>query len=357
MSQQFESIEPNIPSPTPQSDCSQTPLTGDLHLPQSSFALTAVMKEVNIIKDEVRSLKASVSALHCSYTSDSALRNEIALLRQSLLHTNDSNGPTTPPQFDCPSHLQKHHTCGLNIVSWNCRGLSHAIPYRQLLADHSEILVVSEHWLWPFELANLDHVLPSFCGYGCSDKRLSENSSLSRGCGGVGILWKSSLPVTPVTTMNSDRFVAVQISTGGGSSLSVIGVYLPTTDCLLDVYREYLIELESSISTLQSDGPVLVVGDFNAHLGTLGGTRGTGPSNAQGQLLMDLMCRTNLYATSLSDVATGPQYTFFNKDYHTVVDYCLLDTSAAHILFRNVPQLTTTHSISLTTSPFQFTLI
>ena len=36
-------------------------------------------------------------------------------------------------------------------------------------------------------------------------------------------------------------------------------------------------------------------------------------------------------ATSLSDLATGPQYTF-NKDYRTVVDYRLLDTSAAHLL-------------------------
>ena len=47
---------------------------------------------------------------------------------------------------------------------------------------------------------------------------------------------------------------------------------------------------------------------------------------------MDLMCRTNLFAASLSDFSTGPSYTYFSKNHQTTVDYCLLDSSAAHLI-------------------------
>lgn len=45
---------------------------------------------------------------------------------------------------------------------------------------------------------------------------------------------------------------------------------MPSTEYPLDVYKEYLLELKNTISALQSDGPVMVTGDFNAHLGDMG---------------------------------------------------------------------------------------
>ena len=47
-----------------------------------------------------------------------------------------------------------------------------------------------KHWLWPFELSKLDTIVPGYKGTGISDTRLHEQSALTRGCGGVGILWK-----------------------------------------------------------------------------------------------------------------------------------------------------------------------
>ena len=105
-----------------------------------------------------------------------------------------------------------------------------------------------------------------------------------------------------------------------------------STDQPLHIYKEYLHELENAISALQSDGRVLVTGDFNAHLGSLGGSRCSGITNTQGQLLFDLMCRTNMFAASLCHISSGPAYTYFSGDHHTTVDYCLLDNHAAHIL-------------------------
>ena len=203
-----------------------------------------------------------------------------------------------------------------------------AVPYLQVLAETSDIISISEHWLWPFELHTLDKIFPGYSAHGCSDKRLSESSTLVRGYGGVAVLWKSSLRVTAV---KSDRCVAIQVCLTN-CSLSIINVYLPTSDYPLDIFKEYLHELENTISALQSDGPVMVLEDFNAHLGSLGGQRGIGEANPQGKLLLDLICRTNLFVASLCSISSGPSYTFFGGAQHTTVDYCLLDNHAAHIL-------------------------
>ena len=61
--------------------------------------------------------------------------------------------------------------------------------------------------------------------------------------------------------------------------MKLIAVYLPGSDMGMECYSEHLIELEWVVSEHQPDGPVIVMGDFNAHLGTLGGERGMGQPN------------------------------------------------------------------------------
>ena len=96
---------------------------------------------------------------------------------------------------------------------------------------------------------------------------MNENTDLTRSCGGDALLWKSSLLISPVLTLKSDHITAIQVSGDNRSSLSIVCVYLPTSDCSNDTYNDTIIELENAISILQSDGYVLVVGDFKAHLG------------------------------------------------------------------------------------------
>ena len=93
-----------------------------------------------------------------------------------------------------------------------------------------------------------------------------------------------------------------------------------------------MIELENTISALQSDGPVLVMSDFNAHLGSGGGIGGLGDINVQGQMFNYRIYRTNMYTVSLSQISSGPSYTFFIGDHRTTVDDCLLDSWGAHLV-------------------------
>ena len=90
------------------------------------------------------------------------------------------------------------------------------------------MIVIAEHWLWPFELSKLDCIVPGFVGIGCSDARLDEESTHTRGCGRVGVIWKSSLPVNNVP-IDSDRMIAVQVNISNSVTLSIVGVAIPSS--------------------------------------------------------------------------------------------------------------------------------
>ncbi len=82
----------------------------------------------------------------------------------------------------------------LTISSWNCHGLRSAIPYvHHLIADGADIIAVSEHWLWPYQLESLENIHPEYKGYGVSDRRLNAESNFTRGCGGTGFIWNTSI--------------------------------------------------------------------------------------------------------------------------------------------------------------------
>ena len=88
-----------------------------------------------------------------------------------------------------------------------------------------------------------------------------------------------------------------------------------TSPVLTSVWKPTVnMELESLISEGQRLGPVLIAGDFNAHLGPLGGIRGQGIPNQQGVLLKQLLDRCELHVVSLSSLSEGPFYTFWNHE-------------------------------------------
>ena len=92
------------------------------------------------------------------------------------------------------------------------------------------------------------------------------------------------------------------------------------------------IELERVITESESYGPVVIAGDFNAHLGTQGGERASDNLNPQGALLKQLVDRCELHVASLSASATGPLYTFESGDSQTTVDYIITNFEASHLV-------------------------
>ena len=120
-------------------------------------------------------------------------------------------------------------------------------------------------------------------------ERLNEHSDLTQGCGGVGIIWRRSLLANPIKKIVSDRFCVLELSlspsqTSEPRTLNIIPVYLPSSDHSLEEYAEYLTELTSIVSAIECSGPVLLLGDFNAHLPLPGNS-----INQQGNLLLDFI--------------------------------------------------------------------
>ena len=90
------------------------------------------------------------------------------------------------------SKTKKKSHKGVKMSCWNCRGLSSSLPYLNTLIDPNEgskIVVLSEHWFWPYDLHKLNDISDEYDAVGKSDCRLTEDRDGGRGCGGIGILW------------------------------------------------------------------------------------------------------------------------------------------------------------------------
>ena len=181
--------------------------------------------------------------------------------------------------------------------------------------------------------------LPLWCIYDrneiqswCKDNLLNEDRSGRRGCGGIGILWHKSIAASPISSTGSDRTCGIRFSLDDREStiMPVIGVYLPRLDQGIDCYTDHLIELECVIRDSQLLGPVVVLGDYKAHLR---GGGGEGVQNLQGVLLQEILDQRDLIAVSQGALASGPNYTFCCGNARTTVDYnILMNVAAASIL-------------------------
>ena len=98
----------------------------------------------------------------------------------------------------------------MHWYTWNCRGLRLSVPYIQsLLNEDIKILILTENWLWLYQLHDLNNIHPCFLASGCYVKRLHEQAKWTRGCGSVGIFWHRSLCVSWLE-ISSDSFSAIK---------------------------------------------------------------------------------------------------------------------------------------------------
>ena len=311
----------------------------------------SIIRTASIISLRVRILTCH---LHSALTSTNTHIVSVSLWKSSRTSTTPgcatiSSGIVTSPT------AQSDPSTTLTLTAWNCRGLRSGEPYIHQLAENGcDIIAVSEHWLWPYEADRLCHIHPAFTAEVKTDNRLTDQSTLRKGCGGVGLIWKKEINATPIPSISSDRICGIRIKSSSSSTddITIIAVYLPCSDVGMECYSEHLIELEQVVSEHQPHGPVIIMGDFNAHLGTLGGERGVGQPNQQGILLHQLITRCNLYAVSQTSLSQGPLYTFQNDVSQTTVDYVIASHNATeyirHCYTHDISPLNTSDHLPIT---------
>ena len=94
----------------------------------------------------------------------------------------------------------------LNIVSYNCRGLSLTPTLKNIQNFHvdrllsmGDIICLQETWLWQHEVKNLNNLSVDFFGTGESSRNAEDGIFSGHPPGGVAILWKR----------NIDKYVSV----------------------------------------------------------------------------------------------------------------------------------------------------
>ena len=88
-------LESSFPMPTDQSSPPLPPprLPSQPLLSREVFATSAVMRELNLLKNEVRDIKSALSSLSRTQATDTALRHEVASMRRALSNILSSKGP------------------------------------------------------------------------------------------------------------------------------------------------------------------------------------------------------------------------------------------------------------------------
>ena len=217
---------------------------------------------------------------------------------------------------------------GLKMSGWNTRGLVAAVPYLKLLMESNDILCVSEHWLYPNRLNILEEISKDFNVVARSSVHSNPDQyGTKRGQGGVAVFWRKSLRgVSPITEITHDRICGVRVHTSAGIVLNVYSVYLPSPGCA-DDYDEVLDEIAEIINTGDRSTYSILIGDFNADMGYLGGSRSHRKPTKLGMKLSKFLEEFDLTAVNMTKISTGPINTFHSGVGSSTIDYIAVPDS------------------------------
>ena len=96
---------------------------------------------------------------------------------------------------------------------------------------------------------------------------------------------------------------------------------MPSSEHPQESYLSYLESVEQLITQFDADGPLLLFGDLNAHLGCRGYVNQTTVIDRRGELWNNLISNYNLQNVSLGCLASGPVHIFQSGTNATTIDY------------------------------------
>lgn len=160
-------------------------------------------------------------------------------------------------------------TYNFKLVSFNCKSIKRSFDDVRGLCEVYDLLALQETWLFPHDIPILGTLSNNFDYTGKSAIDSSAGLLAGRPYGGVAILWrKGTFNNVTVLHCKSNRLAAIRASLNG-RSIVVITAYMPT-DCPdnLPTFVELLGEINAIVASDDVES-VFVLGDFNAHPGSL----------------------------------------------------------------------------------------
>ena len=185
--------------------------------------------------------------------------------------------------------------------------------------------VINEHWLHSNRLSMFNDISKRKTFFARSSNQANADSfGLSRGQGGVCILWSSNITgISPLNECIHDRICGIRVQNRKGAIFNIYCVYMPSRGCEGDLATS-LDELSGIIENTETGSNSIVCGDFNGDMGMMGGERGFKNSTKEGRLVYNFMVKHDLWAANLSPSATGPINTFYGPNGDSCIDYILV---------------------------------
>ncbi|XP_077290353.1 uncharacterized protein LOC143914136 [Arctopsyche grandis] len=155
----------------------------------------------------------------------------------------------------------------ITIVSYNCRSFRRTESYISKLCNEADVILLQETWFLEFETVYLRRFHPSFEGTGTSAVDSGNGPLVGRPYGGVGILYKKTFTVTQID-LHNPRLLCIKIQQGD-IELLIINVYMPTAKP--ENFEDFTTCLGIVNAAIEdhSRSNFIVMGDFNAHPGSL----------------------------------------------------------------------------------------
>ena len=250
---------------------------------------------------------------------------------------------------------KKSHN-SLKIGCWNARGFSASVPFVREMLERNAVFMVNEHWLHFNKLHLLNEIDSNFNWHARASKFSSEERyGLKRGQGGVAIFWNKNLNgISVIETLDHDRICAIRMENQNGTAFIFISVYLPANGSKENM-SVIIDELAGFIDDLGHECIPIIAGDFNGHLGTLGGPRGHGQPNRHGTIILKFMKEFNFKSINLADFSKGPVDTFIGHNGSSAIDHIMVP----HFFIENVKECHVGRDNGLNTSdhlPIEATL-
>ena len=206
----------------------------------------------------------------------------------------------------------------LRVTSFNCRGFKSSVSEVSDICNISDLVLIQEHWLLPFELDKINNAHFDYLATSKSAIDLTDNILLGRPYGGTAILYRKSLAGSICVLDSHDpRIAAVKLMTNIGPIIFLC-VYMPVdlghSDCL-----ESYIETCANIRALYTECDavhLVIMGDFNCQ-----------PHSRFYDIMLNLAEDNNLQISDIKRLSNVVTYCSDDGLRTSWIDHCLCSQS------------------------------
>ena len=144
----------------------------------------------------------------------------------------------------------------------------------------------------------------------------------------------------PQLQLASNRHCSIQLHLENSTCLTVMAVYLPSSNYSQEEYQTHFCDFQSAVASFETSGPVILLGDINVDK-----SKAVSARNYRNDLFDDFISAHDLCVISQSRLCQGPNYTYFSTNCSSTLDYIICDISLTDNLINCFTH--TTHPLNL----------